>query len=496
MTTHHPRTLLVPTLLALLATAAACGGAGGSAGPGGPTGPTGPGGVTPNLTMKGVITARAPGQVTVNGVTLATPATVKIEKVERPEAELARGMVVKVRARVDGRAGEAVEVEFEDAAKGRVEAKPDDHTLSVGGQAVHVDDATEFDDAGRLASVSVGDRIRVSGVPDDKGGLRATRVDRIGGAAEDLELKGIVSGLGAAGFTLKLSPDAGAAGTYTVTLAAGATLPAGLADGAFVEVRSLGPVGAGNVIEAVAATLEDRLGEAGAEAEVEGIVTSGAAAAFMVAGTAVTTTDATRWRGGTPADLIPGVKVEAEGTLQADGSLVARQVSFRDSARLQGAAGGITLGEGGRGALSVNGVAVRVEWLTDQRDALVGLAAGDLVEVRGFPARDGAGIVATRLERRNDDRPVIQGVVTAVDAAAGALTVLGKTILIDAVEAGGLRDYAPSSGVDGPAMTREAFLAAITAGETVVKGRGRDLAAFADPVLTAKEVELEGERSR
>ena len=58
MTPHSLRSLLV---LALAATAAACGG-GADAGPG----PV----ATPNVTMKGVITARSAGQITVNGVAL------------------------------------------------------------------------------------------------------------------------------------------------------------------------------------------------------------------------------------------------------------------------------------------------------------------------------------------------------------------------------------------------------------------------------------------
>jgi hypothetical protein len=43
-------------------------------------------------------------------------------------------------------------------------------------------------------------------------------------------------------------------------------------------------------------------------------------------------------------------------------------------------------------------------------------------------------------------------------------------------------------------MVSADFFAAITAGQTVVKARGKDAAAFVDPVLTAKEVELEGDR--
>ncbi len=481
------RTLLV---LALTAALAACGGGTSTTDPG--TGTV----ITPNVTMKGVITARTAGQITVNGVAVSTAsATVKVEGVEKAESELKHGMVVTVRAEVHGKAGEAAEVAFEDAVKGKVSEGVDDRTLRVGGQLVRIDDSTEFEDnVARLGSIAVDDRVRVSAVPDDKGGLRATRIDRLAGTSDDFEVKGVVSGLTLTGFTLRTSLDAGAADTYTVNLAGGATIPVGVADGRFVEVRSLKPVQAGNVIEASSITLEDRLGAASSEAEVEGIVTSGTSASFVVNGTAVTTTDATLWTGGVAADLVPGVKVEAEGTLQADGSLAARKVGFRYSSKLQGAAVAPVAAADGTGTLTVNGVVVRVDGLTEQRDALSGLVAGDLVEVRGFISRDGAALVATRLEKRNDDRPIIQGVVSAFDAAAGTITVLGKTISTASVEAGGFHDFDPSSGVDGPSITREAFFAALTAGETVVKGRGRRPDAFADPVLTAKEVELEGER--
>lgn len=482
------RSLRRALVTALALGVAACGSSSSDQGPGP--------GVTPNVTMKGVITGLGAGQITVNGVALATPATVQIEKVARPASELQLGMVVTARADVSGRSGEAAEVEFEDVVKGKVSEVGDDSTLRVGGQLVRVDDSTEFEDnVARLGSITPGtDRVRVSGVPDDRGGLRASRIDRLPGTSEDFEVKGVVSALTAAGFTLRTSIDAAAADTYTVNLAGGATLPAGLANGSFVEVRSSKPVQAGNVIEAASISLEDRLGDAQSEAEVEGIVTSGTSAGFVVAGVQVTTTDATLWDGGVAADLIPGVKVEAEGTLQADGSLAARKVSFRYSSKLQGPVGALAVAADGTGTFTVNGITVRVDTLTEQRDPASALQAGDLVELRGFLGRDGASVVATRLELRNDDRPIIQGVVTAKDAAAGTVTILGKTIATGSVESGGFHDFDPSSGVDGPSISKEAFFAAITVGETVVKGRGRDLAAFADPVLTAKEVELEGER--
>ena len=469
---------------------AACGGSSDSTDPG-----TTPPGITPNVVLQGTITARSAGQITVNGVALTTPATVKIEKVEKAESELKTGMVVKVKARADDRTGQATEVEFEDAVKGKVEFK-DSSTLSVGGQTVRIDDSTEFEDnVNRLGSIAVDDRVRVSGVPDDKGGLRASRIDRDAGTSNDFEVKGVVSDLSATGFTLKTSTDAALADTYTVTLTAGASIPAGVVNGGFVEVRSLGPVQAGNVIVASSISVEDRLGASQSEVHLEGIVTSGAAASFVVSGTTVTTTDATLWTGGVAADLIPGVKVEAEGVLGADGALAARKVSFRYSSKVQGVATAVTL-TGGVGTLTVNGILVRVDALTDfdPRDPASSFAAGQLVELRGYLGRDGASLVATRLEKGNDDRPIIQGVVTAKDEAAGTLTILGKTISTSAVESGGFHDYDPSSGVDGASITKSAFFAAITVGETVVKGRGRDTAAFADPVLTAKEVELEGEK--
>jgi hypothetical protein len=437
------RTAASPLLLAALALLSACGGSSSTA----TTPPLG--GTTPNLFLQGPIATRSAGQIEVNGVTITTPTTVKIEGVEKPESELKPGMVVRVKAHADatGRHGEGLEIQFEDAVKGRVEAK-DATTLSVGGQTVRVDDSTHFeDDVSRLGSVDAGQRVRVSGVPDDRGGLRATRIDKLSGSNDDFELKGIVSGLSATGFTLKTSPDAGPADTYTVNLLGGATLPAGLANGGLVEVRSLKPVQTGQVIEASSIAIEDRLpGAAGGETEVEGIVTSGSSASFMLAGTTVTTSASTSWSGGLPGDLLPGVKVEAEDAL------------------------------------------------TEQRDAVASLAAGDLIEVRGALGRDGTSLVATRVKRTSDDRPVIRGLVTAKDAGAGTLTILGKTIATGSVEANGFHGHSDVSGMSGSSMTAAAFFAAVTPGQTVVTARGKDPAALAGSVLTAKEVELEGDR--
>ena len=63
-----------------------------------------------------------------------------------------------------------------------------------------------------------------------------------------------------------------------------------------------------------------------AQAEFEGMVTSGTAASFKLGNLTVTTDSSTRWEGGTAADLLPGVKVEAEGSI-ANGTLKTSKVS-------------------------------------------------------------------------------------------------------------------------------------------------------------------------
>jgi len=478
----------VPFLAALaILVLAACGGSSSGGGSSTPPPPSAPVKFT-----TGTITAQSAGSIQVNNLTLTTTgATILIEKAQRTETELKKGMVVKVKAHHNGRTGEALEIEFEDAVKGKV-GTVGASSLTVGGQTVRVDDSTEFEDnITRLGSIHGSDRVRVSGVPDDRGGLRATRIEKNqAGLADDFELKGVVSGLSATGFTLKLSPDSGPADTYTVNLLGGATLPLGLANGAFVEVRSLKPIQAGNVIEAASISIEDRLpGQPQNEAEVEGIVTSATGSTqFIVAGITVTTSPSTTWSGGLPDDLIVGVKVEAEGMLGANGVLAATKVSFRANIRLQGAVADPLPGSG---TFKVNGILIRVDAQINPPVDIASLAVGQLVQVRGSLGRDGASLVATRIESIGDDRPIIQGVVTAKDAGAGTMTVLGKTIAMASASTMGHSDV---SGVDGLPMLSGEFFAAVTVGQTVIKARGRNAAAFADPVLTAKEVSLEGER--
>lgn len=482
-------TRMHPALAAFAALAlSACGGSSSTANPP-PPGAT--------QASKGVITAK--GSIFVNGVEFdVSSANITIEGVSnRPEAELKVGMVVKVKGSHDDRTGEAQEVEFEDDLRGKVDDKGSG-ILSVGGHEVEVDDSTEFEDGvSRLGSVSVGERVRVSGFARPSGAIRATRIEKEAGASEDFEVKGFVSGLAMgppATFTLKVTPDA--ATGYAVTLAAGVALPAGVQNGSFVEVRSLTAPVAG-AITASAIQLEDaRLGEENDEVEVEGMVSSGDSTAFVVDGQAVSTGASTTWENGVPADLVPGVKVEAEGRLDASGTLIAKKVSFRSSIRLQSAVANLSAQDARNGTFQLLGITVHTDgWTEFKEDSgnpvdLTNLGPGPVL-VRGVLHRNGVDVLATRVEKTNDSRLILQGTATAKNAAAGTLTVLGITVQIvasgpDATELGQM-DGSPFASAD-------AFFAAVAEGRTVVKARGKDAGALSAGVLTADQVEIEGSR--
>ena len=490
MTSLRPSDLAAsrfPLLLAAALLVAACGGS--SPDPATPGG--GGGGGTTTATSRGVVTAV--GALTVNGIAFdASTAQIRIDdNPGRPESELKVGMVVTVKGSKDDAAGtgRATEVEAHHVLRGKVDDKGGS-VLRVGGHEVEVEHGTAFEDRlNRLASVSVGERVRVHGHATATGHFRATRVEKEAGSSEDFEVKGFVSDLDrAAGkFTLKVTPDA--ASSYAVTLTAGASIPAGVANGSFVEVRSAGAPVAG-ALTATAVQLEDaKLGGAQAEVEVEGIVTSGTSAQFVVEAQTVATSAATRWENGLPGDLAPGVKVEAEGRLDAAGVLQASKVSFRANVRLQGAVSGVTSTSAREGSFQLLGLTVRTdawtEWGSSGGGASLDLAtmgAGP-VEVRGVPGSPGE-IVATRVESTNDDRLHVQGPVSAKDAAAGRLTILGIT-----VQAGAGAEYRDSSDA---ALSATAFFDLVVVPRTVVKARSR--VPMSGTTFTADALEIEGSR--
>jgi hypothetical protein len=479
-------------LVAVSLVAAACGG---SSSTGGATQPA-----AAQIT-RGAVTASSAGVVTVNGVRLSTAgAIVRVDDHPGAPEDLKPGAVVTVRGSFDDRTGTAAEIEVEHALEGKVDDKGADFIV-VAGQRVQVDDSTHFDDHG-LDAIGVGSVVRVSGAPvagtpgaaDDRGGLRASRVDRSprdGGSAaddDDLDVKGFVSALdtGARTFQLRATPDAA---SYYLVDYSGIALPAGVVNGATVEVHTLtaptpgtAPVLATLVASAI--HLEDELE---GEVELEGYVTSLSGSRFVVAGVTVETSGATRYVMGTVADLVLGAKVEVEGPVDGAGVLHASRVSFRAGVRIAAVIENLT-----SSSMTLLGVSVRIPaWA---RNDFGPLANGLKVEVRGMPTADGLGVVASRITSPsgNATRVYLRAVATAKDAAAEKLTVLGFD-----VAAGGasLKISSADNSTSADAPTRSAFWAAVEAGRTVVKVRA-SAATDVDPVAKtwiADEVEIDGD---
>ena len=281
-------------------------GCGGSGGYGSSAPPPGTSGAA---VSQGVVTAK--GSIFVNGIEYDTTyATVMIDDNAGTAAQLQVGMTVKVRGSSDDttRRGSASAVVARDALEGTIEAVGA-NTVTVMGQTVQIEDNVtrlNDDDTVKLfsgAGFAVGNVVEVNGYADDNGGLLATRVAKK--TSGEFETKGFVTGLAAT--TFNLSRIAGGASFLTVSYSA-AMLPAGVANGSLVEVKSIAAP-SGGAIMASLIRLEDTLGSSGEKVEVEGIVTSGTLADFVVNGQQVVTDASTLFEGGLSSDFALGANL-------------------------------------------------------------------------------------------------------------------------------------------------------------------------------------------
>ena len=455
---------------------AGCGGGGGDMVAGGGTGGTGS-----NIVSQGTVTAK--GSIFVNGIEFSTSgAAIKIDdNPNRPESELKVGMVVKVRGTRDNvtRTGIATEIEARDLLEGTISSVDSvNKTITVMGQTVKIEDnVTRLNDDDAVtvfaqANFQFNDVVEVHGFADDQGGVRATRVFRKTSSGE-FEIKGFVTNLGASSFNLSLAP--GGAVVLTVNFTA-VQLPAGITNGSFVEVKS-NAAPSGGIITASLIHAEDKVGVAGEKVEVEGIVTSGALTDFMVNGKRVITTASTLFEGGTSGDFAVGVKLEAEGLLDANGSIIAEKISFRSNIRIEADASNVS-----SSALTVLGKTVAINQFTRVDNGPVG--DGSHVEVRANPDRNGDLIASRIVVQSPSSRAFLQGPVTAANGTAGTLTLVGTAVISD-----GSTEWRASSTSSEQAVDMATFFSRITINVTVVKVRWDNFLSTANPIKQA-EIEL------
>jgi hypothetical protein len=447
---------------------AACGG-----GTGG-TGATNP----PAAVSQGVITAK--GSIFVNGIEFSTTgASVKID--DNPpvvdDTLLKEGMVVKVLGIRDDvtRKGTATQVEARDILEGTI-AAVGANTITVMGQVVKIEDnVTRLNDDNNQktfaqANFQPNDIVEVHGFADDLGGIRASRV--VKKLSGEFEAKGFVNALTATSFNLSLTPNG--ATVLTVNFGGG-VLPTGTANGSFVEVKSNATPVAG-AITASLIHLEDKLGVSGDDVEVEGIVTSGTVADFIVNGQRVITNPSTLFIGGLPGDFAVGVRLEAEGPLDANGSIVAEKIQFESDIRIEGDASSVIAT-----SLSVLGRSVAINQFTRIDNGPVGNT--DHVEVRAILDRNG-NLIATRIIKQSaSTKAFLQGPVTAANGTAGTLTILGTAIVSD----GNTEWRASSTSTELP-VSQATFFSQINVNVTIVKVKWDP---FTLTTLPIKEAEIE-----
>jgi hypothetical protein len=197
------------------------------------------------------------------------------------------------------------------------------------------------------------------------------------------------------------------------------------------------------------------------ETEFEGTIDAIDGAVLTVAARKVAVTDATKIRkddaAATLADLTVGTPVEVEGTLNADGSVTASEISIEDRNDADRAVFVGTLTQMSGNTLTVGGLTVNVSPATaivrgDTILTLADLMVGDRLLVRGAVQTD-KSVNATRirvLQREREDEGEaeemhVTGKVTAVDAANSTFTIGDTKIATDAkteFEGSGLRTLA------------------------------------------------------
>lgn len=425
---------------------------------------------------QGVVTAK--GSIFVNGIEYDTTyATITIDDNPGTADLLKVGMTVKVRGSSDDatKRGSASDVVARDVLEGTITAVGA-NTITVMGQTVQIEDNVtrlNDDDTVKLFSAggfAVGNIVEVNGYADDNGGLIATRV--VKKASGEFEVKGFVTGLTAS--TFGLSRIVGGAPFLTVNFSAG-QLPAGVVADSFVQVKSVAAP-SGGAITASLIKLEDSLGSSGEKAEVEGIVTSGTLADFVVNGQQVVTDASTVFEGGLSSDFALGAKLEAEGPLNSSGAIAASKISFRSNIKIEADATAVTAT-----GLTVLGKPVIINQFTRIDNGPVVEASH--VEVRAKLDRDG-NLIATRIKVLSpSSKAFLQGTVSAADGTAGTLTILGTSLVSD-----GSTEWRVSSTPGELPVSKAEFFAQLKANISVVKVNWDSFVAISDSI---KEAEIE-----
>jgi hypothetical protein len=448
-----------------------------------PGGGTGGGTTGPTLSSAVAIGTMAKGSVKVNGVEFTVSAnttSITADDNPKPETYLDDGMQVKVKGTLndDKITGKAEKVEVVNEVRGAIAAKGTD-TITVNGQTVLIDGGTVLANTTGIAALGASDNIEVHGVRDAAGVIHATRIEKLAAGPLENEVRGAVSAKTATSFTIGGLPIAF---NSSVIVPAGATF----ADGDVVEVHLDGATAIRIVVEHLEHPEFEHA--EGQEISFEGILSGfSASGTFKVGAQPVTLTTGTNLRidGGVLADLIDGMKVEAEGHTVTAGVLLAEKITIKDSIRIE--ANATTAGKADVLNKTVN--TTSMVKLSSNLTSTAAITAGEGLRIRGFVNRDGSTITATRIDAQSNpvqsDKTIIQGPVTGINATTHTFSILGITVTTGSAVARPNDDH--SNDNNALQTTPDAFFAALTEGRSIVKAKGT----ISGGSLAATEIELE-----
>jgi hypothetical protein len=337
MKSYHIRSFFLSALLAVFLLIS-CGNGGSGMMAGGGIGGTG-------IISSGTITAF--GSIVVNGTEFDTSNAAIIVNGEEigvgdafvlDNLDIGRVVTVEGTGNLDNINAVANRVTYNDNVAGPVESlrdiDPTTKEIVVLGQIVIVNNITklkgppDFD----FDTIAPNDLVVVSGLVDDTDAIRATFLEKTG----DFMPGNVV---GVAGFIVNLDADQkifeinGLTVNYA-SIDSGA-LPQGFVEGLLVEVKGTLDAAGGEML-ATSIELGDLIGEGNSDQiEVLGFVTDIGSDFEFTVGNQVVQFDAnTLFVDGTPADILRGAKLEAEGRL-VDGILFAGEIEFWDPDQIE-----------------------------------------------------------------------------------------------------------------------------------------------------------------
>jgi len=410
--------------------------------------------------------------------------------------DLRQGMVVTVKGSRPqssnsalSTSNEVTSVDFEDELEGPVTSIDlETSSFVVLGIRIEVNGLSLYEDV-TLETLMVGNVVEVSGFrqPDDS--ILATYVELEALSftpGDEIEVKGHISSLdeGAQRFFIGLQE-------VDYSQAVLEDLADGLRNNLFVEIKSTqGPNENGVLLASeVEGKDEDIEGSEGDEVELTGIVTTLGTDSdnfdFEILDQGVRIDDSTEFENGSAADIVLGGQLEVEGQLDADGILVAEEISFHIDSDIEIEAM-IDSIDAGEMTVTLLGIEVQVNGLTILKDesetnlvplTFDDLSVGDFIEISVFLRNE--NIIVSKLEKENAEEGVeLQGPVYS--ATQPNLVILGVPIVTDS--------QTEFEGSDGIPLSADAFFTTVQLGQLIsVEGLWNGEEILAD------EVEFEGE---